>query len=235
MKFMLNTGATMKYIDQTDQLFAPGSNFVYTGKVVDATKPFRATLVWTDPAGISDPALVNNLDLKVVINGVTFHGNNFAGGLSVSGGGPDFRNNVRNVWRTGDATDSPVTITVSASSLNGNGIIGNADTTDQHFALVVYNYVDTAPTTVAVSVSGRVVSPTGRAVANAKVVLTNGPTVIATAYTSTFGYYTFFGIPGGTNYTATVSKKRYTFNPQPVILGSSDLTGVNFTATSGSP
>ncbi|MGH9946142.1 MAG: S8 family serine peptidase [Pyrinomonadaceae bacterium] len=230
--FMLNTGVPMKYVDQSVNFLSPGDNVVFTGRVVDGTKPFRATLVWTDPAGVADPALVNDLDLTLTINGVTYRGNNFSGGTSVSGGSSDVRNNVEHVWQTGLAADTPISITVNASALNGDGIIGNGDATDQHFALVVYNFVDAALTNF--GISGRVVDQTGRGVPNATVVLSNGG-VAAVARTGSFGYYSFFNIPGSANYTASVSSKRYTFAPQMVNLGTTDLTGINFTATGGSP
>jgi hypothetical protein len=234
MQFMLNTGASMKYIDQSVAFTNPGDSVVYTGKIVDGSKPFRATLVWTDPPGAVDPALVNNLDLTVNIGGTTFRGNNFASGVSIGGGFADTKNNVEQVWRTGDATNTQVVITVSASALNGDGIIGGGDTTDQHFALVVYNFADAAATNF--GISGRVVSPTGRGVGNVFMELKNsGGTTVATTFTNTFGFYSFVNIPGTQNYTLTPISKRYTFDAQGVNLGSSDLAGVNFTATHGSP
>jgi hypothetical protein len=233
MKYMLNTGATMKYVDQSVSFSNPGDNVVYTGKIVDGSKPFRATLVWTDPPAAVDPALVNNLDLTVTINSVVYRGNNFSGGLSVSGGVADTKNNVEQVWRTGDATNSQVSVTISASALNGDGIIGNGDTTDQHFALVLYNFADAALSNF--GISGRVVSGAGRGIANVQMVLANGPTTVATTFTNSFGYYIFSNIPGSTSYTLTPLSKRYIIASAPVNLGSSDLTGVNFTSTNGSP
>jgi hypothetical protein len=233
MKFMLNTGVPMKYVDQSTNFLSPGDNVVYNGKVVDGTKPFRATLVWTDPPGVADPALVNNLDLTITINGNTYRGNNFAAGLSVAGGSSDIRNNVEHIWLNGLAADTTVSISVNAAALNGDGIIGNGDATDQHFALVVYNYSDVAPTHF--NVSGRITSQSGRGVANTFVELMSGPTVVARTRSNSFGYYTLFAVPGNASYTATVKAKGYTFNDVPVVLGSSNLQGVNFTSTTGFP
>jgi hypothetical protein len=214
-------------------LLSPGDNIVYTGKIVDGTKPFRVSLVWTDPPAATDPALINNLDLTVTVNGNTYRGNVFSGGLSVAGGSNDTKNNVEQVWRTGDATNSPVTITVNAAALNGDGIIGNGDVTDQHFALVAYNFVDAPLTNF--NISGRLTSAAGRGVAGAQVLLSNGGGVVSTTRSNSFGFYTFPFIPGSQAYTVSIRSKRYAFNSQNVNLGSSDLTNVNLTATQGVP
>jgi hypothetical protein len=227
MKFMLNTGVPVRYVDQTVQFGAPGQQVVYSGEIIDSSKPFRATLVWTDPAGVVDPALVNNLDLTVTVGGTTYRGNVFSGGASVTGGVADTRNNVEQVWRTGAAAGSPVTVTVSSTAINGDGVLGNADATDQHFALIVYNFAGRF------SVAGRVVDENGRAVSAANVSLFNGPTLIARMFTNSFGYYRFSNVLGGASYNLVVGSKRYVFNPQLVSLDSSDLDSVNFTATSG--
>lgn len=226
MKFMLNTGVSMKHVDQATTLSAPGDGVVYTGIVADATKPFRVTLVWTDPPGVSDPSLVNNLDLTVQVGTSLYRGNVFSGGTSATGGGPDIRNNVEHVWLpAGTPAGTAVTITIGAAALNGDGALGNADTTDQHFALVAYNFTEAAPTTF--SVSGRVTAG-GRGVANAIVYL-NSMSASYYALTNTFGYFRFQSVPNGT-YTGSVDAKRYTFTPQVVNVSGSDLTGVNFVA-----
>lgn len=143
MKFMLRTGVPMKFVNQTTQFLTPGQNVVYSGVVSDATKPIRVALVWTDPPGApnANPALVNNLDLTVTLGGVTYRGNNFTGGISVAGGTADTINNVEMVrLPAGAVNGTPFTIQVNATALNGDGILGNGDSTDQHFALVAYNF-----------------------------------------------------------------------------------------------
>ena len=140
MKGMLNTGFPIQYVNQTTPLSNVGQNVPLSYTVADATKPLRVSLVWTDPPGVSDPALVNNLDLIVIVGGNTYKGNVFTGGTSATGGAADVRNNVENVFLpAGIAAGSPVTVRIGATALNGDGILGNADTTDQHFALVVSN------------------------------------------------------------------------------------------------
>jgi hypothetical protein len=107
--------------------------------VTDTSKPFRVTLAWTDAPGPTTGApWVNNLDLEVTVNGVTFKGNVFFGANSASGGTADTKNNVESVFLPA-GTSGNFTITVRGTNIAGDGVPGNADTTDQDFALVVYN------------------------------------------------------------------------------------------------
>ncbi|MCX7640741.1 MAG: S8 family serine peptidase [Pyrinomonadaceae bacterium] len=140
MKNVLNTGVPVYYLNQTVEFTDVGQNYVITGRVASSTKHFRVTLVWTDPPGTADPALVNNLDLTVTVGGQTYKGNVFSNGVSVTGGAYNNRDNVENVFLpAGIAAGTPFTVEVSVAGLNGNGILGNADPTDQHFALVIFN------------------------------------------------------------------------------------------------
>jgi hypothetical protein len=127
------------FVNQTTTFTDSGQESVFTGEVKDSTKPFRVTLVWTDAPGFSGVApWVNNLDLEVTINGQVYRGNNFLGQDSQPGGDPDTRNNVEGVWLPA-GTIGTFVVRVRASNIAGDGIAGNIDTTDQDFALVVYN------------------------------------------------------------------------------------------------
>jgi len=142
---MLNTGVAMKHVNQTTAFTDPGNSITYTGTVADASKPVRISLVWTDPPGAANanPALVNNLDLTVTIGANTYRGNVFTGGVSTTGGSADTINNVENIFLpAGIAAGTSFSIQVSATAINGDGILGNADATDQHFALVAYNFAE---------------------------------------------------------------------------------------------
>ena len=69
--------------------------------VVNNVEPLRVTLVWTDAPGSANSAtpVVNDLDLEVVSPGgaQTFLGNDFANGVSTTGGAADDLNNVEMV------------------------------------------------------------------------------------------------------------------------------------------
>ncbi len=143
LKNMFNAGVPIKYVNETAALSNAGETVVYSGTVASASKPFRVSLVWTDPPGTGNPALVNNLDLTVTIGANTYRGNVFSGGNSTTGGASSTIDNVENVYLpAGIPAGTPVTITIGATALNGNGILGNADATDQHFALVGYNFTE---------------------------------------------------------------------------------------------
>jgi hypothetical protein len=142
---VLNTGVATKYVNETSTLSSVGSEVTFTGAVASFTRQFRVSLVWTDPPGTVDPALVNNLDLEVTVGATTYKGNVFSNGLSASGGSADIRNNVENVFLpAGLPPGTAVTIRIRATGLNGDGALGNGDPTDQHFALVAFNFAEGA-------------------------------------------------------------------------------------------
>lgn len=146
-------GTSRVLVDQTQTFGATGETYQTTGSVVSSSQPFRVTLAWTDAAGPTTGApWVNNLDLEVTVGGVTYKGNVFSGANSVSGGTADGKNNVESVFLPA-GTSGSFTITVRATNIAGDGVTGNADTTDQDFALVVYNANTSAPTSPTIGVS----------------------------------------------------------------------------------
>lgn len=127
------------FINQTQTFTDSGQETVFSGEVKDASQPFRVTLAWTDAPGFSAFApWTNDLDLEVVINGQVYRGNNFQGQQSKSGGEADTKNNVESVWLPAGTVGS-FAVRVRATNIAGDGVPGNADSTDQDFALVVYN------------------------------------------------------------------------------------------------
>lgn len=148
LKNVLNTGATVGYVDQAQVLTTVGQTFAYSGTLADGARPLVVALVWTDPpgAGGANPALVNNLDLEVTVGATLYRGNVFSGGVSTTGGTADTLNNVENVFLpAGTSAGTPVNVTIRATALNGDGALGTGDTTDQHFALVVFNATPPVP------------------------------------------------------------------------------------------
>jgi hypothetical protein len=126
-------------VDETHVFGASGETYVSTGTIAPSTSPFRVALVWTEPPGpTTGNAWVNNLDLQVNVNGTIYKGNVFTGALSVTGGVADFRNNAEFVFLPAGTTGT-FTVTVTATNVAGDGVPGNADATDQDFALLVYN------------------------------------------------------------------------------------------------
>jgi len=132
--------AATLYFDQTAPLTNSGAAWTQSFGVADPSKPLKITLAWSDAPGApgANPALVNNLDLNVVVNGTSYRGNVFAGGWSTTAGSADALNNLENVYVQAPGNAS-INITVNATNIAGDGVPGNADTTDQDFALVCYN------------------------------------------------------------------------------------------------
>ncbi|MFN8004310.1 MAG: S8 family serine peptidase [Acidobacteriota bacterium] len=156
-------GASRILVDQTQVLGATGATHQVTGSVVDTGQPFRVTLAWTDaPGATTGGPWVNNLDLEVTVGGVTYRGNVFSGANSASGGTADTKNNAESVFLPA-GTSGSFTVTVRATNIAGDGLPGNADTTDQDFALVVYNGSSAPPTTPTIGVSPTSLSFSGAA------------------------------------------------------------------------
>jgi hypothetical protein len=132
-------GVPRTLVDQDQVLASTGQVFTVQGRIADPTKPLRVTLAWTDaPGNPFANAVVNDLDLQVDVGGKKYLGNHFSGAVSVEGGSADRLNNVEAVFPP-PGTSGDFTIRVVAANIVGDGVPGNADATDQDFALVVYN------------------------------------------------------------------------------------------------
>ena len=138
---MLFDGSARMIYDQrpADIFGATGETRTFYGVVSNNTLPFRVTVVWTDaPGPTTGNAYVNNLNLEVTVGGNTYLGNVFSGANSNTGGTADARNNVESVFIPAGVSGD-FTVRVIAGNIAGDGVPGNADTTDQDFALVIYN------------------------------------------------------------------------------------------------
>jgi hypothetical protein len=132
-------GSSRILVDQTQVLGATGNTYTVNGSVTDTGKPLRVTVAWSDAPGPTTGApYVNNLDLEVTVGATTYKGNVFSGANSASGGTADAKNNSESVFLPA-GTSGNFTVTVRATNIAGDGVPGNGDSTDQDFALVVYN------------------------------------------------------------------------------------------------
>lgn len=139
--FDLNAQVFLRDQLAADKFTATGQTRTYNLTVLDPSKPLRVALAWTDaPGATTGNAYKNNLDLTVVAGANTYRGNVFAatGGASVTGGTADVRNNVECVFLPAGSATS-ITVTVTATSINSDGVPGDADALDQDFALYVFN------------------------------------------------------------------------------------------------
>lgn len=78
------------------------------------------------------------------------------------------------------------------------------------------NGIAAVPSAASVSVSGRVLTPDGRALSNAIVQLTDGSGNVRSSISSPFGYYRFEDVEAGSTYILGVASKRYGFAPRVV-------------------
>ncbi len=93
--------------------------------------------------------------------------------------------------------------------------------------------VQLAPTAATVSISGRVMTASGRGIRNVRLTLTDSSGQIRTATTTSFGYYRFDAVQAGETYILSAVGKRYTFSqPLQVLNINEDTEAVNFIADS---
>jgi subtilisin-like proprotein convertase family protein len=132
-------GTSRQFVDQTSRFATSGQSHRRTFAVASLARPLKLTLAWTDaPGPLTGNAFVNDLDLVVHAGGSTYKGNVLANGQSVTGGSADARNNVENVFLPA-GTSGRFAVDVRATNVAGDGVPGNADATDQDYALVVSN------------------------------------------------------------------------------------------------
>ncbi|HET9032227.1 MAG TPA: S8 family serine peptidase [Dokdonella sp.] len=131
---------TPTFLVNQNQVFGE-SGQVWTTQVqrVDPGKPLRVVLAWTDaPGALGTSPQVNNLDLDLETANGFLHGNHFNGAWSTPAGEPDAANNVEAIFLPPGSSEA-LTISVRAFNIAGDGVPGNADATDQDFALVCSN------------------------------------------------------------------------------------------------
>ena len=123
-----------------DKFTASGQTRQFHGTIGDSTQPFRVTLAWTDSPGstVASRTLNNDLDLTVMVGGVTYQGNVFNGANSVTGGTADRLNNVESVFLPAGTTGN-FTVTVTAYNITSYAVPGAGNTLNQDFALIIYN------------------------------------------------------------------------------------------------
>lgn len=113
---------------------------------------------------------------------------------------------------------------LSFSSVTPNFTIGAGSFLDSFTAAATGTFasnpppIPQIPTAAPVSVSGRVFSPSGLPLRNARVVLNEADGSYRSAYTSSLGYFQFEGVESGQTVTVEVVSKRFVYNAQVVSL-----------------
>ena len=137
---VIQPGVASVHLDQQLTFNGTGQQLIRQYEIDDPGQPLRITLAWSDAPGAAgaNPALVNNLDLQVVHDAQTYLGNVFAAGTSVTGGVADSLNNLENVYIAAPVAGG-VVVTVTGTTIGGDGVPYNGFPTDQDFALVCSN------------------------------------------------------------------------------------------------
>lgn len=197
-------GTPRLVVDQHVRFDESGALYELTGVIANSSKPFRVTLAWTDAPGPTvGAAYVNNLDLEVTVNGTLYRGNVFSGAFSTTGGSADARNNVESVFLPAGVSGN-FTVRVRATNIAGDGVPNVGDSTDQDFALVVYNATQTGMGTLTGTVrDAQSTQPLSGALVRASL----SPTQTLQTTTDGSGRYTLL-LPVGT-YTVQASAYGY--------------------------
>ena len=114
-------------------------------------------------------------------------------------------------------TAGTFTFTVKATDIDS--IAGVQEYTIQIYPLL----------SAAVSISGKVLTPDGRGIANVLVTVTDLQGNSQTVVSNSFGYYRFDELSAGETYFLRGLSKRYQFTPQ-VVTASEDISGLNLIA-----
>jgi subtilisin family serine protease len=136
----------------TDRFTATGQGRTVFASVASASQPLRITLAYSDaPGSTGGSAYVNDLDLRVVVDGTLYLGNAFSGANSTTGGTADIRNNLESVFiPAGLPVGTQIWVTVRATNIAGQSDPSVAGI-NQDYALVIYNAVPAADRAVIAS------------------------------------------------------------------------------------
>ena len=133
-----------------------------------------------------------------------------------------------------------VTFDVSPSSGGGSSPVtfssslakrGTSDANGNHLATSYENgAVNIArPAAAGFTILGRVLTPDGRGIRNARVTVADQSGRARTVTTNSFGYYSFDGVASGATYTIGVSSRQYRFASR-VVTVTDNLSDVDFVA-----
>ncbi|MEP6787372.1 MAG: CHRD domain-containing protein [Acidobacteriota bacterium] len=227
------------------ELISP--NFVVAASGSQVT--FR-NLYNMEASGVTPTTGFDGMVLEISIDGFPYQDILAAGGSFVTGGydhtiDPTFGSPIagRQAWSglSGGTTAAPTYITTTVNlppAANGQivRLKWRAATDNSAVAAGLAGVridsitgISCTATAAGVSVSGRVLTPDGRGLRNAGVVITDSQGNARRTTTSSFGAYQFDDVAVGDNYVIGVVSKQFRFQSQLIQVGDT-LTGVDFTA-----
>ena len=161
-------------VDQTAFLAQPADSREWNVRAVDASRPMKITLAWTDPPGpigsggsAASSPIVNKLALRAVSGRDTYRGlhDRFRHGSSASDDtiaaegattlASEGSDNLQNIFLQPSASAGIVKVSVTALNVTTNCLTGRFDEPRQDFALVITNATldtGTSPSNVVVAV-----------------------------------------------------------------------------------
>ncbi|HXV43927.1 MAG TPA: S8 family serine peptidase, partial [Anaerolineae bacterium] len=228
---IISSSVNVLYDDQIHTFDQTGQFLAKAIEVADPSRPLKITLAWTDAPGAvgANPALVNNLDLRVAAqNGTTYLGNVFNSGWSASNGSADTRNNLENVYIQNPS--GRFIITIQATNLAADGVPYNGDTTDQDFALVCTNCISVPEGILAGTVTN---AATTAPIDGATIVASASPIEVFSTNSGPDGQYSLL-LPSD-SYSATVSAFGYLTQTINNISVSANVTTTQNVALVGTP
>jgi hypothetical protein len=174
-----------------------------------------------NPDNVSSFAAVRNTDGALTVMVINKTANSTPATINVS----NFSSlNVSQVWQLTAANQIN---RLADTTINGGAI--TATLPAQSITLFVVAALQ--PSAAAVTVSGRVMSATGKGVRGARVTLTEAGGEQKTVLTNAFGNYRFADVAAGANCVISVSSKKHTFNqPMQSRLIQGETTDVDFIA-----
>lgn len=189
----------------------------YSINVLSSGQQLRVTLVWCEPAASastgSASASINDLDLEVISpGGTTYLGNVFSGGVSVSGGTKDPRNNVEQVHLNSPAVGIWTVRVIGANVAQGT----------QGYALIATGDAVEVPETLSIILpDGAPESLTPGVATNFNVLIVPGSQTLAPGTAQLFYSYdggAYENVPltpaGGNNFVATLPPALCAENPR---------------------
>lgn len=142
---VINPPESVLYFDQEHIFSASGVSWEPEVMAADPARSIRIMLAWTDAPGAglggTTPAWVNDLDLIVTADGVSYRGNAVGSdGWSAADGEADQRNNLEGVFLGPHQHSGTLTLRVEASNIAANALNPwRAGRPAQDFALACYN------------------------------------------------------------------------------------------------
>lgn len=170
-----------------------------------------------------NPAVLTNPQV-VLGNGVPTGSNLGTNTSQVAQGNLGVLVDSTNTYTAGTRNILNVTFTIAQGAALGLTPVGFSSTptgqsvSSANGALLPTTYtpgaIQVGSTAAGVEVSGRVVTPDGRGIRNARVVLTDPAGNQRIATTSSFGIYRFTDVETGSTYIFSVASKQYRFTPR---------------------